>query len=263
MVLRLFFVSSVLVTAVGEVGAVAAVVTDVDGDSRKATEANPSFHAANSISFGEAFTALVHILAPKHIALFGIDQVSLKFLDASSDENCAIDAFDVFDSAGTAELSEHWAALDVSFKDRAHKITIKQGDFWDSAQLLADGAYDLIHVDIGNTGREFMFALDNLLDKLTDRGALLLEGGSQVRDMVSWMARENKEPIAPIVRRLQQQKEKEARLREQLNGLRVGGPLRSAGDGGIVDGSRSSSAVQIRVMGDNPCVTIVRRTRKR
>ena len=105
------------------------------------------------------------------------------------------------------------------------QVSVQRGDFWESPTLLGDGVYDLIHIDVANTGevnallgparalgsspfgisfttparfdapppliaqlKVFRFAVEKLLPKLTPGGLLLLEGGSSTRDQVMSLA---------------------------------------------------------------------------
>lgn len=51
--------------------------------------------------------------------------------------------------------------------------------------------FDLLHLDISNTGD----ILDIVWDKLKDNGVVLFEGGSEQRDRVGWMIMYNRKPI--------------------------------------------------------------------
>lgn len=51
--------------------------------------------------------------------------------------------------------------------------------------------FDLIHIDISNTGD----ILDIIWDNLRDKGTVLFEGGSEQRDKVGWVMKYNKKPI--------------------------------------------------------------------
>lgn len=51
--------------------------------------------------------------------------------------------------------------------------------------------FDLIHIDISNTGD----ILDIINDHLRDKGVVLFEGGSEQRDHVGWLQKYNKKPI--------------------------------------------------------------------
>lgn len=51
--------------------------------------------------------------------------------------------------------------------------------------------FDLMHIDISNTGD----ILDIVWDNLRGKGTILFEGGSEMRDHVGWIMKYNKKPI--------------------------------------------------------------------
>lgn len=51
--------------------------------------------------------------------------------------------------------------------------------------------FDLIHIDISNTGD----IVDIIQDNLQGKGVVLFEGGSEQRDNVGWVVKYNKKPI--------------------------------------------------------------------
>jgi hypothetical protein len=183
-----------------------------------------SSYAHPNCTFGDVLTSVTFALAPKRIVEFGIlDGYSLAVFDrATSDADCKIEAYDIFEKfVGNGSRKP---VLDTRFGHRAPKVTIAEGNFYDSPTMLADGSIGLIHVDIANTGEVFRFAVEKLLPKLTPNGVLLLEGGTPARDQVPWMIKYNKTPIVPYI--------------EELKG---------------------TSGVQVVVLGDFPGVTLVRR----
>ena len=183
-----------------------------------------SSYAHPNCTFGDVLTSVTFALAPKRIVEFGIlDGYSLAVFDrATSDADCKIEAYDIFEKfVGNGSRKP---VLDTRFGHRAPKVTIAEGDFYDSPTMLADGSIGLIHVDIANTGEVFRFAVEKLLPKLTPNGVLLLEGGTPARDQVPWMIKYNKAPIVPYL--------------EELKG---------------------TPGVQVIVLGDFPGITMVRK----
>ncbi len=68
-------------------------------------------------------------------------------------------------------------------------IEIEERNFFDWVKNPEQ--FDLLHLDISNTGD----ILDIVWDNLRDKGTVLFEGGSQQRDNVGWMVVHNKKPI--------------------------------------------------------------------
>lgn len=68
-------------------------------------------------------------------------------------------------------------------------VEIEQKNFFD--WIKNPEPFDLIHIDISNTGD----ILDLIWDNLQGKGTVLFEGGSEQRDKVGWIFKHNKRPI--------------------------------------------------------------------
>lgn len=68
-------------------------------------------------------------------------------------------------------------------------VEIKEVNFFD--WIKNPEHFDLMHIDISNTGD----ILDIINDNLNGKGTILFEGGSEERDRVGWMKMHNKKPI--------------------------------------------------------------------
>lgn len=68
-------------------------------------------------------------------------------------------------------------------------VEIEQVNFFD--WIKNPEHFDLLHVDISNTGD----ILDLMWDNLKGNGEVIFEGGSDQRDRVGWMVVHNKKPI--------------------------------------------------------------------
>jgi len=68
-------------------------------------------------------------------------------------------------------------------------VDIEEGNFFDWVKNPEH--FDLLHLDISNTGDIIDLAWDNLHDK----GQVIFEGGSSQRDHVGWMIKNQKKPI--------------------------------------------------------------------
>ena len=72
-------------------------------------------------------------------------------------------------------------------------VTLGQADFWSWIKEPED--FDLLHIDISNTGHIVEEAFESLKCHLDKGSAILFEGGSQERDKVDWMVKFKKPPI--------------------------------------------------------------------
>jgi predicted O-methyltransferase YrrM len=150
----------------------------------------------SKLDFGDLLKVIAILINPNKIVEFGIlDGFSLKAF-ADSNNNCIIEGYDIFeDFVGN---SSNLNTLTNVFKDTKN-VSIKKGDFYKSVDLFEDQSIDIIHIDIANNGDVYEFAIENYIQKLSPNGIMLLEGGSEERDNVGWMAKYNKPKIQPIL----------------------------------------------------------------
>jgi predicted O-methyltransferase YrrM len=190
---------------------------------KMAEDGTHSSYTHPNCTFGDILTSVTFAVAPKRIVEFGIlDGYSLAVFDRATSDACKIEAYDIFEKfLGNGARKP---VLDARFGHRMPKVSIAEGDFFDSPTMFTDGTIDLIHVDIANTGAVFRFAVEKLLSKLRPNGVMLLEGGTPARDQVPWMLKYNKTPIVPYIEEL-----------------------------------KSTPGVQVVVLGDFPGITLVRK----
>jgi Methyltransferase domain len=58
--------------------------------------------------------------------------------------------------------------------------------------------FDLLHIDIGNTGDIIESTFNSVADQIKAGSSLIFEGGSAERDEVHWMKKYNKTPICSL-----------------------------------------------------------------
>lgn len=152
-------------------------------------------------NYGDILSAIVSIKYPlRRIAEYGIlDGYSLEIFARLSPDDCIVEARDIFErfDGNCAKKTN----IDARFSN-TRKVKIIEGNFHNAHQDLDDDSYDLIHVDIANTGDVYQEAEKTLISKLAPGGVLLLEGGTSSRDEVPWMVKYHKKPIAPEIERL-------------------------------------------------------------
>jgi len=173
----------------------------------------------NSADFGAVLSAAVFAKRPlQRIAEYGIlDGFSLDILERCSPPDAIVEARDIFD-----DFKGHYARpafLRHRF-GKSEKVQVMHGDFYEAQAVLQDGAYDLIHVDIANTGSVYE-AAEQLVSKLAPGGLILLEGGTEHRDQVPWMREHHKAPMAPVVARWREEGQLEVQVLGEFPGLTV------------------------------------------
>ena len=151
-----------------------------------------SSYKSQDITYDELIKCVTQIITPINILEIGIlDGFSLKTFIQSSTPETIIDAFDLFDDFNGNHSNKH--QITTQFHEYKN-VTIAHGDFYNIHNILQK-KYDIIHIDIANTGQILDFIIDNYLKHLTEKGIIIFEGGSQKRDNVDWMLKYNKTPI--------------------------------------------------------------------
>ena len=79
-------------------------------------------------------------------------------------------------------------------------VILGQVDFKDWLKCPED--FDLLHIDISNTGDILKTAVNALKHKVSAGSTIIFEGGSSSRDEVEWMVKYNKKPIHPLKKEL-------------------------------------------------------------
>jgi predicted O-methyltransferase YrrM len=76
-------------------------------------------------------------------------------------------------------------------------ITLHKEDAWRVHERHADQSVALLHVDLSNTGETVRKIMPRWDPKLPQGGIILFEGGTEERDQVEWMIKNNAAPIKP------------------------------------------------------------------
>lgn len=159
-----------------------------------------SSYNVNTLSFEHMFQTLITAVNPKLVVEFGIlNGFSLQcFADLCSND-CQIHAYDIFDKFdGNGAKRE---VVNNMFKQFSN-IKIDELDFYEGFEKYKNNSIDILHIDIANNGDVYRFVIDKYLDKLSDNGVIILEGGSVERDNVEWMNKYNKPKINPFLKEL-------------------------------------------------------------
>lgn len=150
---------------------------------------------SNEVDYGTLIEGLTIAINPSSIVEIGIlEGFSLDCLRRGSSPETTIRAFDIFDEFNGNHANK--VRVRGKFSDYPN-VSIEYGNFYATHEYLND--VDIIHIDIANNGDVFEYAIQNYLPKLSPKGVLILEGGSEVRDNVDWMIKYTKPRIAPVV----------------------------------------------------------------
>jgi hypothetical protein len=108
-------------------------------------------------------------------------------------------AYDLF------ELYPYTNAKYTDVKQRINRfglnefIELRQKDLFEAENDFGYNSIDFMHVDVSNTGETIRNVIDSWDNKIRPGGILLFEGGSPLRDEVSWMKKYNKDKISTEV----------------------------------------------------------------
>jgi len=162
-----------------------------------------SSYKNKDIDYGKLIETVTYSINPKNILEIGIlDGYSLESFQKGSSKNTVIKAFDIFDDFNGNHSNER----EIKELFKQHKnVEIGYGDFFklheDNTTKLLDNSIDIIHIDIANNGDTYDYAIKHYMPKLSPDGIMILEGGSEERDEVSWMVKYNKPKIQPILQK--------------------------------------------------------------
>jgi len=123
-----------------------------------------------------------------------LEGFSLEHFRRGSRADTTIQAYDIFQEFNGKHADKD--TLEEQFSEYPN-VTIEYGDFYTLHEQVEN--VDIIHIDIANNGAVFEYAMQHYLPRLSENGIMLLEGGSQERDNVEWMAKYSKPKIQPVV----------------------------------------------------------------
>ena len=150
-----------------------------------------SSYKNNDITYSDIISSITQIVKPKKILEIGIlDGYSLESFIKSSKSDTEIHAFDIFNdfNGNHSDIKTM-----ISRFEKFPNVKIEYGNFYNIHNNITK--YDLIHIDIANTGDVFHYTMDHYFSKLTDNGVIIFEGGSITRDNVEWMIKYDKPKI--------------------------------------------------------------------
>lgn len=146
--------------------------------------------------YNKVFKSIYFSVNPSKIVEFGILEGYSLDCFVNFNQNCEIDANDLFDDFP-------YNAADYNFIVNKYRensnVSIYKRDFYKSVDFYEDNSIDILHIDIANNGDTFDFAIQNYLPKV--RGIMIMEGGSEERDNVGWMVKYDKPKIRPILQK--------------------------------------------------------------
>jgi len=153
----------------------------------------------NSNNIGKTLYDLVVQHKPSKIIDFGIlyGYSTVCFAQAVRDNGIGeIVAYDLFEDYEYKNAVKDIVKHNLDFYNCSHLVKLKQNDFY--KWLDEPTPFDLLHVDISNTG-DVLIDIKNKLGKFIDNGSIVVfEGGGQLRDEISWMEKYDAIKMFPL-----------------------------------------------------------------
>lgn len=106
-------------------------------------------------------------------------------------------SYDIWDKYAYKHTTLNTAADNISRYGLTDFVEFRDCNFWEWLESGGED-FDLLHLDISNTGDIILSAYTALQSRLNNGATLLFEGGSLERDQEQWMLQYNKTPINSI-----------------------------------------------------------------
>jgi hypothetical protein len=155
-----------------------------------------SSYTTKELDYSSVLKTICFGLNPLTVTEIGIGTgFSLRCFVEWAPKKAEIKAYDLFDG-----FNGNHPPFEETVK-KFPRVPIAEGNFYELHDSIKDNSLDILHIDVANNGETYQFALDNYWEKLTDKGIMILEGGSKDRDQIEWMKKYEKLPIAPVLER--------------------------------------------------------------
>lgn len=148
--------------------------------------------------FSKVLRTICLLRNPKKVVEFGIlDGYSLDCFIEATEETCEIIAYDLFE-----DFPYNSAKFDSMVNKYSNtRASINRGNLFESHNIFDNNSIDIMHIDIANDGDVYEYCIKNLMQKISDSGVMILEGGSEERDNIEWMIKYNKSKIREVLYR--------------------------------------------------------------
>ena len=160
---------------------------------------NPDIYSSYNFSeMGKVLYDAVLESKPKIIVdfglLYGYSTVCLGM--AAKIIGSKVYAYDIFDDYKFNKSSREIVQQNIIKHDLEDVVVVEKRDF--NVWVKHPDPFDLLHVDISNTGEIVELLYDNLKNKKNFFSRVFFEGGSPERDQMDWMLNYNKKPFSAI-----------------------------------------------------------------
>lgn len=146
---------------------------------------------------GKVLYDTVMDIKPKKIiefgCLFGYSTIAMAQALRDLNQGGKIISYDLWDKYQYRHTQMEVAQKSIDEYGLTEFVTLKEGDY--ESWLNIPEPFDLLHLDIGNTGDLIFKTFFKLQEHIQDGSVVIFEGGTLERDHVEWMTKYNKIPI--------------------------------------------------------------------
>jgi predicted O-methyltransferase YrrM len=107
-----------------------------------------------------------------------------------------LDCYDLWEQYPYRKVSKAEAEKNLS----GLPVRLNQEDAFIAYSHYKNLSVDLLNIDLSNDGRTYRAMLENWYQRLSPKGIIIMEGGSEERDNVEWMVKFNKHSIIDILK---------------------------------------------------------------
>ncbi len=113
-------------------------------------------------------------------------------------EDAHIFAYDLWEKGNNRSKIANMEVAEKNIKKHgvADRVTLGTMDFYEWLKKPSD--FNLLHLDIGNTGEVIRKTAKSLRAQIESGSVILFEGGTEERDNVSWIKEYGHEPMFPL-----------------------------------------------------------------
>jgi len=154
-------------------------------------------------NYGGVFQSIITVIRPINCVEFGVLDGFSSILIGRTLKSLGkghLFSYDLFE--GYDYTSQKYETVLSTIKDMGLEkvVSLRKNDIVNATKDFVDDSIDFMHVDISNDGEKISQVFIDWDQKIKAGGIIIFEGGSPMRDKISWMTDYDKTKIYPEVK---------------------------------------------------------------
>lgn len=154
-------------------------------------------------NYGGLFQSIINVIKPINCVEFGVLDGFSSILIGCTLKSLGkghLFSYDLFEDYDYT--SQKYETVLSTIKDMGLEkvVSLRKNDIVNATKDFADDSIDFMHVDISNDGSKISQVFIDWNQKIKAGGVIIFEGGSPMRDKISWMTDYDKTSIYPEVK---------------------------------------------------------------